>query len=604
MKSLRYLNKYFWKYKMRLSLGVLMIICSNLFGIYPPKIIRTAFDTVAAEIAGHSAAPINSAPFFFEESLRLLLESMPLSEKIMYFGIIVLLLALVKGIFTFLMRQTIIIMSRLIEYDLKNEVYQQYQQLSAAFYKRQSTGDLMNRISEDISRVRMYFGPGIMYTLNLAVLFTLVIGTMLSVNIKLTIYVLLPLPILSFTIYFVSNIINRKSEAVQRQLSILTTNAQETFSGIRILKAFAREKSASSRFEDSCNEYKNKSLELVKVNALFHPFMILLIGLSTLLTIYIGGLEAIAGNISIGNIAEFVIYVNMLTWPVAALGWVTSLTQRAAASQERINEFLLEKAEIQGDNGVKDPIIGNIEFKNVAFTYPDSGIEALKDISFSVSHGTSLAVLGRTGSGKSTIVNLLNRLYDTTAGEIIIDGNNIKDINLTHLRSNIGYVPQDVFLFSDSIKSNIAFGASSATDEQINNVAKSAALLDDISEFTEGLDTVIGERGITLSGGQKQRVSIARGILSAPSILIFDDCLSAVDTATEEHILLELKEIMKDKTTIIVSHRVSSIKHADKIIVLDEGIIKESGNHSSLLAYDSLYSKLYHQQLLEENTAN
>ena len=603
MRSLKFLNKYFWKYKWRLTLGILMIICSNLFGIYPPKIIRVAFDTVADEIAGTNQAVASTTPFYFENTLRSLLDSLSLAEKLFYFGVIVLLLALVKGLFTFLMRQTIIIMSRLIEYDIKNEVYQQYQRLSTAFYKRQSTGDLMNRISDDVSRVRMYLGPGIMYTLNLAVLFALVIGTMVSVNLKLTIYVLLPLPILSFTIYHVSNIINRKSEAVQAQLSTLTTNAQETFSGIRILKTYAREKSASNQFEESCNKYKDTSLELVKVNALFHPFMILLIGLSTLLTIYMGGMEAIAGNITIGNIAEFVIYVNMLTWPVAALGWVTSLVQRAAASQERINEFLLEKAEILKDGGIDLEIKGNIEFKGVQFTYPDSGIEALKDVSFKVKPGQSLAVLGRTGSGKSTIAHLINRIYDVTAGEITIDGYNIKDIKISSLRSGIGYVPQDIFLFSESIRSNIAFGSESASDVKIQSVVNSAALLDDIKEFPDGLETILGERGITLSGGQKQRVSIARGIISDPNILIFDDCLSAVDVETEEHILLELNKIMDNKTTIIVSHRVSSIKHADNIIVLDEGIIKESGNHSSLLAYDSLYSKLYHQQLLEEKAA-
>jgi len=443
-----------------------------------------------------------------------------------------------------------------------------------------------------------------MYTLNLAVLFTLVIGTMVSVNLKLTIYVLLPLPILSFTIYYVSNIINRKSEVVQRQLSTLTTHTQEAFSGIRILKAYAREKSAINRFEEACNDYKDRSLELVKVNALFHPFMILLIGLSTLLTVYIGGKEAIAGNISVGNIAEFVIYVNMLTWPVAALGWVTSLVQRAAASQERINEFLHEKPEIEDGKGIETEVIGTIEFNKVGFTYPDSGIDALQDVSFKVERGQSLAVLGRTGSGKSTIVHLINRLYDVTEGEITIDGTRVEDMNLKQLRSSIGYVPQDVFLFSDSIANNISFGSNSLSKIQIENAAKGAAILEDISGFSKGLNTVLGERGITLSGGQKQRVSIARAIVNDPQILIFDDCLSAVDTETEEHILLEIKEIMKDKTTIIVSHRVSSIKHADHIIVLDEGKIIESGNHSSLLAYDSLYSKFYHQQLLEEKATN
>ena len=603
MKSLRFLNKYFWKYKGRLILGILMIICSNLFGIYPPKIIRVAFDTVADELVVGGQQVVNTTPFYFENSLRSLLDTLSLTEKLFSFGLIVLVLALVKGLFTFLMRQTIIVVSRLIEYDIKNEVYLQYQQLSTAFFKRHSTGDLMNRISDDVSRVRMYLGPGVMYTLNLAVLFTLVIGTMVSVNLKLTLYVLLPLPILSFTIYYVSNIINVKSEAVQAQLSTLTTNAQETFSGIRVLKTYAREKSASSRFEESCNTYKDTSLELVKVNALFHPFMILLIGLSTLLTIYMGGMEAIAGNITIGNIAEFVIYVNMLTWPVAALGWVTSLIQRAAASQKRINEFLLEKAEFSGEEGIVLDIKGHIEFKGVQFTYPDSGVEALKDVSFEVKPGQSLAVLGRTGAGKSTITHLINRLYDVTGGEITIDSHNIKDINISNLRSSIGYVPQDIFLFSESIRSNIAFGAESITEEQMQRAVRSAALVDDIKGFPNGLDTVLGERGITLSGGQKQRVSIARGIIASPNILIFDDCLSAVDVATEQDILRQLKKVMKTRTTIIVSHRVASIKHADNIIVLDEGIIKESGNHSTLLAHDGLYSKIYHQQLLEEKAA-
>jgi len=580
-----------------------MIICSNLFGIYPPKIIRIAFDTVAEELVVGGQQGANTAPFYFENSLRSLLDSLSLTEKLFSFGLIVLLLALVKGLFTFLMRQTIIVVSRLIEYDIKNEVYLQYQRLSTAFFKRHSTGDLMNRISDDVSRVRMYLGPGVMYTLNLAVLFILVIGTMVSVNLKLTMYVLLPLPILSFTIYYVSNIINVKSEAVQSQLSTLTTNAQETFSGIRVLKTYAREKSASSRFEESCNTYKDTSLELVKVNALFHPFMILLIGLSTLLTIYMGGKEAIAGNITIGNIAEFVIYVNMLTWPVAALGWVTSLIQRAAASQTRINEFLLEKTEFSGEQGIDLNINGHIEFKRVQFTYPDSGVEALKDVSFEVKPGQSLAVLGRTGAGKSTIAHLLNRLYDVTGGQIIIDGHNIKDINISNLRSGIGYVPQDIFLFSESIRSNIAFGSESATEDKIQSAVSSAALVDDIKRFQNGLDTVLGERGITLSGGQKQRVSIARGIIADSNILVFDDCLSAVDVATEKIILRQLNKVMENRTTIIVSHRVASIKHADNIIVLDEGIIKESGNHSKLLAYDGLYSKIYHQQLLEEKAA-
>ncbi|MBN4061626.1 ABC transporter ATP-binding protein [Bacteroidales bacterium AH-315-I05] len=600
MKSLKHLNKYLWKYRWRLTLGIVFIAISKVFAIYPAQVIRHAFDDVKQHMANTNELT--------EE----------ISQTLLIYGGLVIGLALLNGFFLFLTRQAIIAMSRLIEFDLKNEIYDQYQQLDHAFYKRNNTGDLMNRISEDVSRVRMYLGPSIMYSINLAILFILVIATMLSVNVKLTLFCLLPLPILSITIYYVSNIINRKSERVQWQLSNLSTFAQEAFSGIRVLKAYTREESSQKAFEKENEVYKSLSLELVKTNALFHPIMILLIGLSTILTIYIGGLLAINGEITMGNIAEFVIYVNMLTWPVAALGWVTSLVQRAAASQERINEFLNTKPEIKSPANEPIEITGKIEFKNVDFTYPDTGIKALKNVSFEVEPGKSLAIIGRTGSGKSTIANLIGRLYDVNEGEILIDGKNITKVNLSALRNSIGYVPQEVFLFSDTIKNNIAFGvnelrinANRANNQQretssqkpvitIQEAAKAAAIYSNIMEFPKQFDTMVGERGITLSGGQKQRVSIARALIKSPQILIFDDCLSAVDTETEEEILSSLKQIMRGKTTVIISHRVSSVKHCDNVILLDDGSIAEFGNHSDLLDKKGIYFDLYQKQLLEE----
>ena len=597
MNSLTHLNKYLFKYKVRLGLGVVFIVFSNLFGIYPAQVIREAFD----EVIGRSELAAEKT-YFFTDFLHQFIADHSLADKLLFFGALVLVFALLKGIFTFLMRQTVIVVSRFIEFDLKGEVYEKYQTLNSTFYKKNNTGDLMNRISEDVSRVRMYLGPAIMYTINLVVLFILVITTMISVNPKLTLYVLTPLPILSFTIYYVSNIINRKSESVQHQLSVLSTFTQEAFSGIRVIKAYNREDSSIQNFEEECNEYKDKSLALVKVNALFHPFMILLIGLSTLLTVYIGGIEVIAGNITNGNIAEFIIYVNMLTWPVASLGWVTSLVQRAAASQTRINEFLDEQTEQYNTDTESEEMIikEGIAFNNVSFTYEDSGISALKNVTFKIPKGNSLAVLGKTGSGKSTLVNLLCRLYNPDAGSIEIDGEDIVSIDPGKIRKIIGYVPQDVFLFSDTIANNIAFGNVDSKMTDIQEAARKAVILRDIEEFSKGLETVVGERGITLSGGQKQRVAIARAIIKDPLILIFDDCLSAVDTETEEAILDNLNEVMKDRTRIIVSHRVSSVKNANNIIVLDEGSIIEQGSHSELMELRGLYYELYQKQLLEE----
>ena len=592
MKALAYLNKYLSKYKWYLILGTMFVAISNVFAIFPAQIIRYAFDLVKETVVQYQS--LNG---FASQSEYYLV----LSKIVLMFGALTLAMALLKGLFLFFTRQTLIVMSRWIEYDLKNEIFEHYQNLNLAFYKRNNTGDLMNRISEDVSRVRMYLGPAIMYTLQLIVLFILVVATMFTVNVKLSIYVLLPLPLLSVSIYYVSNIINRKSEKVQGQLSALSTFAQEAFSGIRVLKAYNRDEQRKRFFENETNTYKNLNLDLVQVNALFQPLMILLIGLSTIITIYVGGELAAAGEISTGNIAEFVIYVNMLTWPVASLGWVTSLTQRAAASQKRINDFLYTKPEITNENPNPSTIHGSIQFNNVSFTYPDSKITALRNINFSIESGQSVAILGKTGSGKSTLANLVGRLFDVTSGEIYIDQTPIKNINLNNLRSSIGYVPQEVFLFSDTLFNNIGFGVNpeELTEERIIDAAKAAEVWSNILEFPQQMQTRLGERGVTLSGGQKQRVSIARAIIKEPKILIFDDCLSAVDTHTEEKILQNLKPIMHNKTTLTISHRVSSVKHCDKIIVMAEGAVAEEGSHKQLLEQKGLYYEIYQQQMLE-----
>lgn len=609
MNSLKYLNKYLWKYKFRLILGIIFVVVSNIFGIYPAQIIREAINTVAqseelAEYREESTGENIAHEEYISqiEFITNFTEGYDLSELLLFFAALVLALALIKGIFTFFMRQTIIIMSRLIEYDLKNEIYNHYQELNMAFYKKNNTGDIMNRISEDVNRVRMYLGPGIMYTINLVALFSLVIAVMLNTDVELTLYALAPLPILSILIYYVSNKINKKSESVQEQLSLLSTLSQESFSGIRIIKSFVKERYMNKTLQTEAEKYKDKNLELVRLEAFFFPIMLMLIGLSTILTVYIGGIKTINGEISPGTIAEFIIYVNMLTWPVAALGWVTSLVQRAAASQSRINEFLNTKSDIQNQTETPTEIRGKIEFKNVSFVYPDSGTLALDQVSFKVNPGETLAIIGKTGSGKSTIADLVCRLFDSTKGDVFIDNSNIKKVNLNSLRSSIGYVPQEVFLFSDSIKNNISFGITdgSVDQEAIERAAKEAAIYSNIEGFPQKFDTELGERGITLSGGQKQRISIARAIINRPNILIFDDCLSAVDTETEEIILGNLKEIMVDKTAIIISHRISSVKHANRILVMDEGKIAEQGTHDELISLGGAYFQTYQKQLLED----
>ena len=597
LASLKYLNKYFWKYRWRLIFGIICIAVSSWFAIFPAQLIRNGIDMVIEGLEQRRIAG--------EFALAGELES-KIFYGAMVFGVLVIATALLRGLFTFLMRQTIIVMSRLIEYDLKNEIFEHYQKLSLSFYKKNKTGDMMNRISEDVSQVRMYIGPAVMYTVNLVIMFIMTLGTMIAVNAELTLYVILPLPLMSFAIYYVNSIINQRSTDRQKQLSVMSSFVQEAFSGIRVIKAYGRENDFESQFETQVKEYRNRSLNLVKVDALFFPVMGMLVSASVLLAIYVGGIRVMDGTITPGNIAEFILYVNMLTFPFISVGWVTSLMQRAAASQTRINEFLNSKPDIYNTPESLDlKVQGTIEFKNVGFVYPESGVVALDGVSFTVEQGKVLAILGRTGSGKSTIANLVGRLFDVTSGQILIDGHNVKTFRTENLRTSIGYVPQEVFLFSDTIFNNIGFGlnATDGTPEQqkaiVEQAAKDACVYDNIEEFPKKFQTLVGERGITLSGGQKQRISIARAIIKQPQILIFDDCLSAVDTETEDQILTNLNRVMHNKTAIIVSHRVSSVQMADHIIVLDEGKIIEAGSHKELINQQGAYADLYRKQLLE-----
>ncbi|WP_316785359.1 ABC transporter ATP-binding protein [Pedobacter frigiditerrae] len=591
MKHLFFLNKYFYKYKWWIIPGVFFVIISNIFGVVPAQVVGHAFNLITENIAIYQ---------LFDGFERQEIIYDIFSNSLFFFGALILILYLMRGLFLFFMRQTIILMSRHIEYDMKNEIYAHYQKLSLGFYRRNNTGDLMNRATEDVNRVRMYVGPAIMYTINTAVLFLLIIYFMFDVNSTLAIYCLLPLPILVVTIYFVNTLINQKSERIQEQLSRLSSFVQERFSGIRVIKSYVREKQVQDVFATESIAYKNSSMNLVKVQALFYPTMLLLVGLSTILTVYIGGKQVIDGAITPGNIAEFIVYVNQLTFPVTMLGWVTTLIQRAAASQKRINEFLQLQPDITSSNAEEPVFDGKISFKNVSFTYPDTGIEALRNISFEVEKGQFVAIIGRTGSGKSTLANLIMRMYDTDSGLIEIDGKELRNLNLNNFRNQIGFVPQEVFLFSDTIKNNIAFGLSVVEEGQVEQAAKNAAVYNNIIDFDLKFETMLGERGITLSGGQKQRVSIARALIKEPKILIFDDCLSAVDTKTEEEILSNLGKIMKGKTSILIAHRISTIKNADKIIVLDDGKIIEQGTHNELLANNGAYAEMYDNQLLEE----
>lgn len=585
MKELKHLNKYFFKYKKQLLLGIVITIIARIFLLFTPRYVREIFVVIENYLKGGVS----------EETVK-----SELTIVILY----IIGAAAIAAILTFFMRQYIINVSRYIEFDLKNEIYGQYQKLSLNFYKKNRTGDLMNRISEDVGNVRMYAGPAIMYSINTVTLFVIALIYMFNEAPKLALYTILPLPILSIVIYKLSKEIHHRSTIVQQFLSKLSAYTQESFSGISVIKAYSIEPQTSLNFTTLADESKQKQINLAKVQAWFFPMMILLIGTSNLLVIYVGGMQYINGEIeSLGTIAEFIIYVNMLTWPVATVGWVTSIVQQAEASQKRINEFLKLEPEIKNTVDVHTEITGDIVFNNVNFTYDDTNIHALKDVSFHIKQGETLAILGKTGSGKSTILDLIGRLYDIDKGSLLINNIPIDQHNLNDLRNHIGYVPQDAFLFSDSIKNNIKFGKSDATNDEVIEAARNAQVHKNIIKFNKGYDTILGERGITLSGGQKQRVSIARAIIKKPEILLFDDCLSAVDTETEEKILKNLRKITEGKTTIIVGHRVSSAKNAHKIIVLDNGKIIQEGTHESLISNDGYYKHLYLKQISETNTA-
>lgn len=586
MKSLAYLNRYFFKYRLRFVLGILFVLISNVFGVLPPQIIRYSIDMITERIIAFQ---------LFEQSRfksDLFIET---SGYLMLFAGLVLLLALLKGVFMFFMRQTIIVMSRHIEFDLKNDLYEKYQKLSLSFFRRNSTGDLMARISEDVGKVRMYLGPALMYGINLIALFSVVIPVMIQVNPMLTLYVLLPLPVLSIGIYYVNNIILQRSTAIQEKLGELTSYAQEAFSGIRVIKSYGLEKVYLETFGKELDDYRKKSMNLVKVDALFFPLTLLLIGLSTIITVSIGGVQVSKGNITPGNIAEFVIYVNMLTWPVTSLGWVASIIQQAAASQARINKLMDEPLEFE-EGGLNVALNGHVVFENVSFTYRDSGIVALQDISFKLKPGNTLGIVGRTGSGKSTLANLITRMFDPSEGTIWVDGENLKTLDVGRYRAQLGYVPQDVFLFSDSIRNNIGFGKQMATEEELLAAAEVAALSNTLANLPNGLETVLGERGITLSGGQKQRLSIARAVIKKPKLYVIDDCLSALDTKTEQQILNNIQKITTGVSSIIISHRVSSVMHAEHIIVLDHGRMVEEGTHLELLSRDGYYASIFKKQ--------
>ena len=582
LKALKYINKYFLKYKWRLLIGILITILSKLLALKVPQIVGDSLNIVENYQNGK------------------ITDIKAVEDELLVNVLLIIGVAVLAGFFTFLMRQTIIVTSRLIEFDLKNEIYQQYQRLSLNFYKKNRTGDLMNRISEDVSKVRMYVGPAVMYSMNMIVLIFVGFTQMINIDVKLTMYTLLPFPILSISIFTLSKVIHKRSSIVQEYLSKLTTFNQEFFSGISVVKSYGIENSIIKDFDEIADKSKEKNIHLQEANALFFPLMVLLIGLSNIIVIYIGGQQYINDEIQIGTIIEFMLYVNILTWPVAVVGWVTSMIQQAEASQVRINEFLNQVPEIQNYNTAPTLLKGKVNFKDVTFTYDDTNITALKNITFSAEVGETVAFLGKTGSGKSTIIELIARLYDTKQGTISLDDQPIETTNLNDIRNQIGFVPQDPFLFSESIGNNIKFGKEEATNEEIIQAAKNAVVHENIIEFPNGYQTILGERGVTLSGGQKQRVSIARAIIKNPKILIFDDCLSAVDTETEERILTNLKQVSKNKTTFIISHRVSSAKNADKIIILDAGEIIQQGTHNQLITTKGYYKDLYEQQLLEK----
>ena len=602
MTQLSTLNKYFWKYKWRLSSGFVFVILTNYFRILAPQITGYIVNAVVYFLGHGDAVPPAKSVQDYDFLVKLIIDrfnQLPFSEKILYTGIILIAVAVISGFFMFLMRQTIIVMSRFIEYDQKNEIFSHYQALDMAFYKSHNTGDLMNRISEDVSRVRMYTGPAVMYFINLAAIIGFSIFFMWRSDHKLTLVALCPLPLLAISIYLVNTIINRKSETIQRMLSDLTVNAQESYSGIRVIKSFVQEKNMLSFFTANSESYRSSALSLAKTEAIYFPSMGLMIGLSTLITIMVGGLDVVNGveGASVGKIAEFVLYIQMLTFPVSAIGWTASITQRAVASQRRINEFLQQSPKIKTKlTASKVKLDGNIHFDHVNFTYPDTGIKALQNFDLKINKGEKVAIIGKTGSGKTTIAQLILRLYDARSGAVRMEGIDVKDLDIAELRSQISYVPQDVFLFSDSVRNNIRFGSAASGEKEVIKASKQASIYKEILQFEEGFDTKVGERGVTLSGGQKQRISIARALIKDPQVVIFDDCLSAVDARTENEIIGNLYNYLEGKTAIIITHRIFSLFKFDKIIVLEDGHIAEQGNHETLISQGGLYAEMYKQQ--------
>lgn len=584
MKHLSYLNKYFFRYKWRILAGILFVICANALSAYNPIITGHAVDLI----------------YTYLKNIKPGANSHELGGAVFFMFLQYLVVALLAGAFTFFMRQTIIVVSRLIEFDLKNDIYDHYQQLDLAFYRKNSTGDMMNRITEDVGKVRMYCGPAIMYSINLFFTITFAIISMLIINPTLTMWVLIPFPILSLIIYFVNELVEKASTRIQAKLSDMTTDAQETYSGIRVVQAYVREKEMMEHFVAEAEEYKQRQISMAKIEAVYFPSMTFLIGCSITIVFFVGALQFNAGKLTVGQMTSFFMYANMLMWPVSSLGWVASMIQRAVASQKRINEFLEYKSEITDVQGVEHKIKGQIAFEHVAFTYPDTGIKALVDVSFKVEPGQRLAIIGRTGSGKSTIADLIMRMYDPTHGKILVDGIDIKDMQLGPYRRQIGFVPQDIFLFSETITQNIGFGLEHVEPEQAKRYANYASIGAEIERFPEAYNTIVGERGVTLSGGQKQRISIARALIKQPDILLLDDCLSAVDTATEKQIQQNLDEVLAGKTAIVITHRIFALMHFDNIIVLDDGRIAEQGTHSTLLKKGGVYAEIYEKQLSEQ----
>jgi len=604
MKHLSYLNKYFWKYRLRLLLGIAFIFISNYFAVLAPQVTGYIIDKVQAFLTNTPKEKILKQNDWLVTWVINQIETFTFSFTgiVALFGIVLLIFAILRGFFMFLMRQTIIVMSRHIEYDQKNEVFQHYLQLDTNFYKTHETGDLMNRMAEDVSRVRMYTGPAVMYLINLIALISLSVFYMVKKNAELSLYVLAPLPILAITIYYVNNIINKKSGEVQEKLSDLTTNAQQAYSGIRVIKSFVQENAMLRFFKSNSDQYRTSAMGLYKVEAIYFPIMGLIIGISTLLVILVGGLKYMQGQINFGDMAAFIMYLTMLAFPVSAIGWVASTIQRAAASQKRLNEFLLTESTIQQPvKPIEHSLQGAIEFNNVSFVYPHTGIEALKHFNLQIKKGEKVAIIGRTGSGKSTIAQLLLRFYDPTTGKIMVDGIDLKQLQLQHFRNQVSYVPQEVFLFSDTIANNISFGSVAQADEKIKKAATSASIHRDIQLFPAGYQTMVGERGVTLSGGQKQRISIARALVKDPGLIILDDCLNAVDVRTEQEILTHLSGYLQHKTAIVITHRIFSLFQFDRIVVMDDGQIAEQGRHDELLQKQGLYADLYNRQQLEES---